>query len=87
MFAIFATDTPDSTFRLLPQFPSAPPLRLISGDPDAGPGRDWVTAAIGFAAERIPNVTFEVWRGRGHMMVFEAPDRTLSQVREQLAAS
>jgi pimeloyl-ACP methyl ester carboxylesterase len=87
MFAIFATDAPDSTFRLLPQFPPVPPLRLVSGDPDSGPARDWVTAAIGFAAERLKNVKFEVWRDRGHMMVFEAPDRVLSQVREQLAAS
>ncbi len=87
MFAIFATDTPDSTFRLLPQFPAAPPLRLVSGDPEAGAERDWVTAAIGFAARRLSNAAFEIWREHGHMMVFEAPDRALSQVREQLASS
>jgi pimeloyl-ACP methyl ester carboxylesterase len=87
MFAIFATDLPNSTFRLLPQFPTTPPLRLISGDPDIGESRDWVTAAIGFAAQRLRNVSFEIWRERGHMMVFEAPDRTLSNVREQIGAS
>ena len=87
MFSIFATDTADSTFRLLPRFPSEPRVRLVSGDPDAGPDRDWVTAAISFAAHRLANVAFEVWRERGHMMVFEAPERALSQVREQLAMS
>jgi pimeloyl-ACP methyl ester carboxylesterase len=58
------------------------PLHLVSGDPDVGPGRDWVTAMMADVARALRPASFTTLPGRGHLVPFEAPAQTLSLVRD-----
>lgn len=79
--AMYAAFTDPSTYALLPRFPHSVMLRLVSGDPDTGPSRDWVTAIAGFAAERL-DAPLSILPGLGHLMVFEDPGQALDLVRK-----
>jgi len=49
-------------------------VRLVSGDP-ALPERGWISAVLPAMTAQIPGAALEVLPGRGHMMIFEDPER------------
>lgn len=69
--AIFRNHRIADTWQRLPAI--AAPVHLVGGDPalaDAG----WVSAVLPEMAQRIPGARLTMLAGRGHMMIFEAPD-------------
>jgi pimeloyl-ACP methyl ester carboxylesterase len=59
------------------------PLHLVGGDP-ALPQRGWVSAAVPDMAAAIPGAQLTILPGRGHMMMFEAPEECTRLVVEAL---
>jgi pimeloyl-ACP methyl ester carboxylesterase len=76
--AVFSTWGRPILFPLLGQVPECPPMTLVGGDPDCGPGRDWVTAMMPSVAARIGHLRFFTMKGHGHLWPFEAPDHAAS---------
>jgi len=70
-------------FPVLARMPATHRVLLVSGDPQAGPGRDWVTAMMSDAANRIGHAGLAVQPGRGHLWPFEAPDEVVAFIRAQ----
>ncbi len=84
--AVFASFGTAATFALLDRVAAAPPIHLVSGDPGVGPGRDWATAAMPALARALPQARLTTLAGRGHLMLFEAPDECLSLLRGRVSS-
>jgi len=82
--AIFDLWGESSTWDLVPAFPRLPPgtrFRLVAGDPEAGPRRDWITGTLPLLAARLPQAEFRSLADRGHLMVFEDPAQAVALIR------
>lgn len=76
--AIFSTWGRPILFPLLGRVSNHPSMTLVGGDPDTGPGRDWVTAIMPSVAQRIGHLRFVTITGHGHLWPFEAPRNAVS---------
>jgi pimeloyl-ACP methyl ester carboxylesterase len=85
--AIFSTWGRPILFPFLGQVPDRPAMTLVGGDPDGGPGRDWVTAIMPSVAARIEHLRFFTMKGHGHLWPFEAPDHAASFLLERIAGN
>ncbi len=81
---IFALWGQPILFPVLARMPGIHDVLLVSGDPLAGPQRDWVTAMMSDVAGRIGHARLVVQRGRGHLWPFEAPDEVLALIRAEI---
>lgn len=79
--AIFRAHADDALWQALPRIRRR--LRLVSGDP-ADPDRDWVSAVMRSMAARVPRAELITVAGAGHMVPFEAPERSREVVLEAL---
>lgn len=83
--AMYSAFGDDSTWRRLGDFPYRERIHLVSGDPDAGSKRDWVTAITGPAAQVLRPGRFTVLRALGHFMIFEDAPRARALIAETLS--
>ena len=81
---IFALWGKPILFPQLTAVPSTHRVLLVSGDPEAGPARDWVTAMMADVAARISHARLAVQRGRGHLWPFEAPAEAMALIRTEI---
>jgi pimeloyl-ACP methyl ester carboxylesterase len=75
--AIFRAHADDALWRVLPQIER--PLTLVGGDP-ADADRDWVSAVMAPMAARMRQANLVTIEGAGHMVPFEAPERSCALV-------
>lgn len=80
---IFALWGQPILFPVLARMPATHRVLLVSGDPMAGPGRDWVTAMMSHVASRIGHARLVVQPGRGHLWPFEAPDEVVAFIQSE----
>lgn len=92
--ATFAAFGEDSTFRRLGEFPAELPVRLVGGDPDSGPDRNWTTIMAPVLVDRLSTAAgaaaakhFIPLRERGHLMVQEDPTTACQLIHELIQAS